>query len=175
MSSTRRFLLDSNVFIDARNRYYAFDLCPGFWDALIAQHQQHRVISIDKVRAELIEWDDDIKHWVTKIAPRSFFESTTTSEVLTSYGTMQAWVQTQTQLKPAAKAEFAKHSIADGWIVAHARANKLVVVTHEGHQPDARNRVMIPNLCRAFDVECCNPFEMLLELGERFVRFQALQ
>ncbi|MBF0436614.1 MAG: DUF4411 family protein [Magnetococcales bacterium] len=24
------FLLDSNVFIEAKNRYYGFDICPGF-------------------------------------------------------------------------------------------------------------------------------------------------
>ncbi|MBF0147506.1 MAG: DUF4411 family protein [Magnetococcales bacterium] len=26
------YLLDSNVFIEAKNRYYAFDICPGFWE-----------------------------------------------------------------------------------------------------------------------------------------------
>lgn len=25
------FLLDANVFIEAKNRYYGFDICPGFW------------------------------------------------------------------------------------------------------------------------------------------------
>lgn len=28
------FLLDTNVFIEAHQRYYGLDLCPGFWDAL---------------------------------------------------------------------------------------------------------------------------------------------
>ncbi len=26
-----RYLLDANVFIEAKNLYYAFDICPGFW------------------------------------------------------------------------------------------------------------------------------------------------
>ena len=25
------FLVDSNVLIEAKNRYYAFDIAPGFW------------------------------------------------------------------------------------------------------------------------------------------------
>ena len=27
-----RYLLDANVFIEAKNRYYGFDFCPAFWD-----------------------------------------------------------------------------------------------------------------------------------------------
>lgn len=30
------YLLDANVFIEAKNRYYGFDLAPGFWDWLDA-------------------------------------------------------------------------------------------------------------------------------------------
>ena len=25
------FLIDANVLIEAKNRYYAFDIAPGFW------------------------------------------------------------------------------------------------------------------------------------------------
>ena len=31
-----KYLLDSNVFIEAKNRYYAFDICPGFWEGWTA-------------------------------------------------------------------------------------------------------------------------------------------
>ena len=30
------YLLDTNVFIEAKNRYYSFDLAPGFWEWLEA-------------------------------------------------------------------------------------------------------------------------------------------
>lgn len=29
------YLLDANVFMDAKNRHYGLDLCPAFWDWLI--------------------------------------------------------------------------------------------------------------------------------------------
>ncbi len=32
------YLLDANVFIDAKNRYYGFDFCPGFWDWVDLAH-----------------------------------------------------------------------------------------------------------------------------------------
>ena len=26
------YLIDTNVFIEAKNRHYGFDFCPAFWD-----------------------------------------------------------------------------------------------------------------------------------------------
>ena len=31
MSATSPYLLDTNIYLDAMKRYYAFDLCPVFW------------------------------------------------------------------------------------------------------------------------------------------------
>ena len=31
------YLLDSNVFIQAKNLHYGLDFCPAFWDWLIAR------------------------------------------------------------------------------------------------------------------------------------------
>lgn len=38
MADAKRYIVDSDVFITAKNRYYAFDLCPGFWKCLIRRH-----------------------------------------------------------------------------------------------------------------------------------------
>jgi len=44
------YVLDTNVFVQAHRRHYAFDICPGFWDCLIHHHQTGRIVSIDRVR-----------------------------------------------------------------------------------------------------------------------------
>lgn len=49
----RTFLVDADVFISAKNRYYAFDICPGFWESLV-HHSGGGVCSIDRVRSELL-------------------------------------------------------------------------------------------------------------------------
>lgn len=36
------YLLDANVFIQAKNRHYGFDFCPAFWDGSIRRTQQAR-------------------------------------------------------------------------------------------------------------------------------------
>ena len=43
------YLLDANVFIQAKNLHYGFDFCPAFWDWLIRQNQAGEVFSIEKV------------------------------------------------------------------------------------------------------------------------------
>lgn len=47
------YLLDSNVFIQARNLHYGFDFCPAFWSWLVEQKDAGKVASIDKVADEL--------------------------------------------------------------------------------------------------------------------------
>lgn len=158
------FLLDTSVFIEAYRRYYAMDLCPGFWDCLEHYGQQVRLLSIDRVRSEISE-GDDLDAWV-KQAPDELFVSTAEEEVVQAFGEMMEWVQSNGNFLPAAKDEFAR--VADGWLVAYAKVYGLVVVTHESLRPGARNRVLIPNVCHQFDVPWQNPFSMLRALGVRF-------
>lgn len=167
MSAAKSYALDANVFIGAHQGYYAFDICPGFWSALVRQHQAKRVFSIDKVKAELIGLDDRLKEWVQNNAPQTFFRGTADKQVMDAYTAMVNWVQSQPQFTPEAKAEFA--SVADGWVIAYAKANGLIVVTHEEYAPDAKRKVPIPNVCIEFSVNYCNTFEMLKDLKERFV------
>ena len=164
MSVAKRFVLDANVFIDAQKNYYAPDICPGFWSALIRQHEASRVCSIDQVKAELV--NEKLKTWASKTAPASFFKGTQGKSVVDAFRQMVNWVQEERQFTSAAKAEFS--SVADGWLVAFAKANGLTVVTLEAYAPDARKKVMIPNICEEFGVDCCDTFEMLRDLKEQF-------
>ena len=54
------YLLDANVFIQAKNLHYGFDFCPAFWDWLIRQNQAGEVFSIEKVGSELLAGDDEL-------------------------------------------------------------------------------------------------------------------
>ena len=58
------FLLDSNIFIEAKDRYYGFDFAPGFWDWLDILFQSDQIRSIDAVRDELNERNDELALWV---------------------------------------------------------------------------------------------------------------
>ena len=168
MSGSKRYVLDANAFIEAKNRYYGLDICPGFWDALVAQHDAKRVFSIDRIRAELADQDDEIKDWIENQAPETFFKKTEDQAVIAEFQKLVGWVYSTDQFADSAKSEFA--AVADGWVIAYAAVNKLVVVTHEEFAPAARRKVPMPNVCVEFDVEYVNTFEMLRSLDERFVR-----
>ena len=43
------YLLDANVFIQAKNLHYGFDICPAFWDWLDQQHARGLVFSVSQV------------------------------------------------------------------------------------------------------------------------------
>ncbi len=165
MSVVKRYALDANVFIEAHKHYYASDICPGFWSALIRQHDASRVCSIDRVKTELK--NEYLKAWVSKTAPKTLFKGTADKDVVDVFGLLVKWVQNEDQFTLAAKAEFA--SVADGWLIAFAKVNDWVVVTHEEYAPKVKKNVPIPNVCIEFDVDYCNTFKMLRNLKEQFV------
>jgi len=167
MSGSERYVLDANVFIEAKNKYYGFSLCPGFWKALIAQHKRSHVCSIDRVLDELTHEGDQLSDWAKDSVPNTFFKKTQDQAVFSAYRKMVTWVNSESQFTPAAKAEFA--TVADGWVVAFAKANGLIVATHEDYAPDAKKRVPIPNVCLEFDVTYVNTFEMLEDLRVKFI------
>ena len=112
MSNAKRYVLDANVLITASQSYYHFDLCPGFWKALVSAHESGRVVSIDKVKAEVTPKNDLLKEWASDTVAQSFFKKTDDIAVIRVFADMQTWVQSQPQFTPTAKAEFA--NVADG-------------------------------------------------------------
>jgi hypothetical protein len=160
------FLLDANAFIQPKQKFYAFDICPGYWAALIAQQRLGAIASIDRVSDEIEDGGDDLWTWVSTDFPEAGFLPTNTPDVLANYARLQTWVATDAHYTAAAKQEFAEVENADGWLVAHAMtAPGTVIVTMEDFNDAKRNKVPIPNLATAFGIEPITPFEMLRRLG----------
>ena len=57
------YLLDSNTFIQAKNQYYAFNVCPAYWDWLLQANQKKLVFSVSKVQEELVGGNDSLAQW----------------------------------------------------------------------------------------------------------------
>jgi len=132
----------------------------------LVQHAANgRIYSIDRVKQELERGKDELATWATSQF-NDAFASTDEEDVIGSYSEVISWVQAQEQFLDAAKADFA--AIADGWLVAYAKAKGYIVVTHELPATDARSKVPIPNVCEALGVRYVDTFTMLRELGVRF-------
>jgi len=159
------YVLDTNVFIEAARRYYAFDLAPVFWESILHHAASGRIYSIDRVKVELERGKDELAEWATSQFSNAF-ASTDEEEVTNSYASVMGWVRAQDQFSDAAKADFADG--ADGWLVAYAMSKSQIVVTHEVLDPGLKRKVPIPNVCEAFSVSYVDTFAMLRELGVRF-------
>ena len=162
------YLVDSDVFITAKNLYYSFDLCPGFWRSVLHHHRKGRVFSVDRVRNELLAGSrtDTLVQWVRDAVPSTFFLPVDTGAVQSAYTDIMMWVQRHPRYFDQAKAKFATG--ADGWLVAYARVHDAIVVTNEQSAPESRREIKLPDVCDRFDVRRDGTFSMLRTLGVRF-------
>src|SRR5215472_8544895 len=115
MTAPAPFLLDSDVFIAAKNAYYAFDICPGFWASVIHAHTEGRARSLDRIRNELLSGrkEEDLVQWVENDLPATFFLDSNSADISAAYAEVMLWVQRNAQYFDRAKAKFATE--ADGW------------------------------------------------------------
>ena len=156
------YLLDANVFIQAKNLHYGFDFCPAFWDWLDRGHLDGQVFSIERVRTEILAGDDDLTAWA---GDRTSMFMTAESSALPSLHALSTWA-VDAGYEPAAVSTFLQ--VADYYLVAQAHAGGHVVVTHETVSTSSR-RIKIPNACIGLGVTCMTPYEMLRVEHARFV------
>lgn len=157
------YVLDANVFIQAKNLHYGFDFCPGFWDWLQEQAGQGGLMSLDKVRDELLAVEDELTDWA-KDLDGGFFQSLTGDHVA-ALAAVSQWANGEDYEDGAVNIFL---QVADYYLVAYALAIGATVVTHEKHS-DSRKKIKIPNACLGVGVSCVTPFEMLRREHARFV------
>lgn len=157
------YVLDTNVFIQAKNLGYEFDICPGFWNWLEISNQQRIVFSIERVRDEIRAQEDRLTEW-SKDRDDTFFLKPT-REVLDALTDVGDWVRRQ-NYSDAAIDTFLRG--ADFFLTAHALARNLSVVTHETLR-QATTKIKIPTVCYGLGITCLTPYEMLRREHVRFV------
>jgi hypothetical protein len=157
------YLLDANVFIQAKNLHYGFDFCPAFWEWLMTNNASGNVFSIEKVGDEIAAGDDDLSNWAAQRGDGFFLNPD--AALLPVLGTVSAWANGQ-NYEPAAVNTFLQ--VADYYLVAHALTHGHTVVTHETASPSTK-RIKIPNACIGLNVKFMTPYEMLRRERARFV------
>lgn len=158
------FLLDSNFFIEAYRTSYPFDVVPSFWIKVKELADEGLIISIDKVRKEILQNKDELSNWCIENLPDDFFKDT--SVTISNYSALTAWVYSKSdQYSPAAISEFLDVDEADAWLIAYAITSGNQIVTHESSNPNSRKRVMLPDAANPFDVVCIKTVELFRTLG----------
>jgi hypothetical protein len=157
------YLLDSDVFMQAKNLHYGLDFCPAFWDWLIASNAAERVFSIEKVGDEIDAGDDELSEWAAQRGDGFFLKPD--SVMLPALGSVSSWVTAQ-RYEPAAVTTFLQ--VADYYLVTHALAHGYTLVTHEIASPSTK-KIKLPNVCIGLGIKCMTPFAMLRHERARFI------
>ncbi len=161
------FLVDANFFIQAHRAIYPLDVATSFWIKVKELAGNGTIISIDKVRNEIYQNEDDLKTWCLENLPNDFFKSTDT--VIGEYSQLAIWANARSgHYKREAIDEFLDANIADAWLVAFGKNKNLSLITYEKSEPNSKKKIKIPDVCIAFNVTYLNTIEMFRQLGESF-------
>ncbi|MBN1576105.1 MAG: DUF4411 family protein [Chitinispirillaceae bacterium] len=157
------YLLDANIFIQAKNLHYGFDFCPAFWEWLIEKNVERKVFSIEKVGDEIDAGDDELSTWADQRGKEFFLEPDTA--VLPALQNVSSWVMAQ-NYEQAAVNTFLQ--VADFYLSAQAYAHNYTVVTHEVPSPSTK-KIKIPNVCIGLNIKFMSPYAMLRHERARFI------
>jgi hypothetical protein len=157
------YLLDANVFIQAKNLHYGLDFCPAFWDWLLENNARGTVFSIEQVGDELQGVADELSEWAKPLGSGFFLP--TPAEIAPSLTAVSEWAKSQ-KYKPAAVHTFLQ--VADYYLVAQAYAGGHFVVSHEVPAKSA-NIIKVPDACVGMGIKHISPYAMLRRERARFV------
>ncbi len=157
------YLLDANVFIQAKNLYYGFDFCPAFRSWLEDAHLAERVYSVRGVGDELLAGVDALAMWA-QARPETFFLQPDRATLPSLRATSQ-WA-IGAGYEQTAVSTFLQ--VGDYYLVSQALALDFTVVTHE-IAGNSRKKIKIPDACIGLGVRHMSPFQMLRAERARFV------
>ncbi|WP_396178614.1 DUF4411 family protein [Flavobacterium sp.] len=163
------FIVDSNFFIQAHRSIYPLDIALGFWNKVKQLAHAGLLFSIDKVKDELYDKNDELEVWCKNNLPENFFIDSSTA--IAQYAIVSAWaISKNDHYLPNALNEFLDASEADAFLVSFALADPVIriIVTQEVSRPEQKNKIKIPEPCIALGINYLNTIAMFRKLGETF-------
>lgn len=168
-----KYILDTNIFIEAQRGFLPVDIAISFWDKLKMLNESQNIYSIDKVKEEIFKHNDDLAIWIKNNLSTSFFISLQ-ENVFEKIGNVIEYVNNSNIYNARAKNDFCNLDTADVYIIAYAIATPdTKIVTRERTklttQPkNISGKVSIFDVCNYFNISCIQPQQMFRELGETF-------
>ncbi|WDL69612.1 DUF4411 family protein [Helicobacter winghamensis] len=162
----KRYLIDTNIFIESAYRFYAFDICPRFWDFLDKCSRLDSVKSINKVYDEITSANNDLQNFKERLKSRGFFlpiENITSKSYAEISQTLLTMQYTQKAIQDFSNG-------ADYFLIALAYQDSYTIVTHETKSGNnAKQTIKIPNVCQRLGICCIDVAEFLRQEQARFV------
>lgn len=162
----KKYLIDTNIFIESAYRFYAFDICPGFWAFLEKASDTDDIKSIIKVYEELQSDKEELKDFKEKLKNKNFFLSID-DITAASYTKISKTLLEMGYYQDAIK-KFS--SSADYFLIALAYQESYIIVTHEAKSgSNAKRQIKIPNVCEKLNIECIDISDFLRQEKIKFI------
>ena len=162
IQKTSNYCLDTNVLIQAWQKYYSPKYCPGYWEVLNKLGQDSRIFIPEEVFEEITRTDDELSDWL-KSSDIPIYK--TDGAVTNCLSSIYAADVNHKYLVDNTKAR----SLADPWVIAHAMNVKATVVTKEEFVTAINKRkIRIPNVCNNMGIRYIDDFQMIEELNIKF-------
>jgi predicted nucleic acid-binding protein len=140
------FWLDTNVFVEAKNRWYRFEIFPKFWDFLSEEIDNGSICSPKFVYDEIMKGKDKLTEWI-RVRKNKGVCISADANVQLEYRKIAAHV-----LAKYPRNQYEEFLAgADGWLIATAIRFGGTVVTQESHS--RKKKIRIPTICAAFNVQ----------------------
>lgn len=164
-----KYLIDANVFMQAANMYYRFDFCGGFWSWIKEAHAAGHVYSCRKVLSEIAsgpKGEADPAHAWAKAMPATFFlNDAQDTAVMSQYQKVMNWA-IGSKYNASAKADFAKATAADAFLIAIAKEYGYGIATQEKSNPNSMKKIFLPDAAAANGVPTVYVYDLLSSLAD---------
>lgn len=162
----KKYLIDTNIFIESAYRFYAFDICPGFWEFLEKSADLGYTKSVIKVYDEIKEAKQKLMDFKDTLKSKNFFLPI--ENIQDESHTKVAITIQQMQYEQEVIRQFSSN--ADYFLIALAYQESYVIVTHEAKSGNnAKTQIKIPNVCEKLGIECIDVAEFLRRHDVQFV------
>jgi predicted nucleic acid-binding protein len=161
-----KYCLDTNVLIQAWQKYYSPKFCPDYWKVLNELGALEIIFIPELVFEEIVRTEDDLTRWLKKsqIPIHKITESVAHSlQKIFTYNSLHKNLVDNTKAR----------SLADPWVIAHAINDNATVVTKEEKVTAINSpRIKIPNVCDNMGIRWINDFEFIEELNIEFTCYR---
>lgn len=141
-----KYCFDTSAFIDSWRRFYTPSIFPTLWEQLSELMKSGQIVVPKEAEKEIVAGNDELKTWFkfsnSCVRAYTLAQLKIVTEIVNKYPKVSQY----NKIKPI-------H--ADPFVVALAKIENATVVTWEGSN-GSKDNPRIPDLCKEFEVECCN-------------------
>lgn len=164
----KKYILDSNIYINFYERYYRFGVFPSFWDKF--KEIMNDSIVLPKVVLEENVQDDNFRQWI---------KDNYLGDIINHKDYAENWADVINHLSNhdcyndkvlTNDKSWTHENIADGWLIAIAKKENLVIVSDELRNYNLNKNhptksAKIPDIADDFKVRCIDMNAFFEEIG----------